>query len=365
MQAVINGLNNAVSGANRWKFDEQSGIAPYYTHTSGNDKYPASIIMSYNDKNETTIPDSTIARRLWNEVKSFDEQACDIVLDIFSHLSRNLDDGSAWFFASKHLDNRSLAPITKKSNVSGKRWRAGVRKEDAQPISETLWKLENIWLTIHQFIDEEETSKPRRKKDGTLQRPKRKRRQYTHQGRLLTIDQRWYQNDMTDEESDTPFLKNGYAIGWHIRPGEWLKTFLETPNRQVAQLCKTLLEYDHYRQKWEKRIGRYIMFYGHMQCKGKGGALSRRIHDVLDEVSLLPDPEKIDRHTYQNTRERFERAMNRLTEDHIIDGWRYKNEFTLPYGQKLNAWLDQDIMIYIAPVKEQLDTPNSQDKQDQ
>lgn len=354
IQAVINGINNATSGADRWIFNEDDNRPPYFSFQPGNKN---SAIVSYNDQPENTLPDNKIAQRLWNEVKTFDEQASDVILDLFSHLSLNLEDGTVWFFASRHLDNRSIKPRLQADKPGWKKRRAGFRKEDIQPISSTLHRLENIWLTLDQIIeDEDETpQKGKRKKS-------RKQRRYTHTGRFLIVDEKWYQNEITDEESDTPFPTNSFAIGWHIRPGEWLRTFLETPNRQVAQLCKTLLSYDPYRQKWAKRIGRYIMFHGHMQCRGRGGQLTRNIRKILEEVSLSPD--KDDRNAYARSRERFEQAMNQLTEDHIIDGWKYARSFELPHGRKLEEWLNQDIVIYIASEKKRIDTPDSQDKQD-
>jgi hypothetical protein len=351
MQAVINSINNATSGADRWVFDEGKDRPPYYVYQ----REAGTTIVSYNNQPENTFPDNRIAQRLWNEVKSFDEQANDVILDIFSHLSRNLsEDGAAWFFASNHLDNRSIEPRWQKDTPGGKKRRAGYRKEDMRPINETLWRLENIWLTINQNIVEETETKQGKKRRKTVR--------YTHTGRFLTVDEKWYQNEITDEESLEPFPSNSFAIGWHIRPGEWLRTFLETPNRQVSQLCQTLLSYDPYRQKWAKRIGRYIMFHGHMQSKGRGGALTREIQKVLTEVSLMPD--KNDRNAYARSRERFEQAMNLLTEDHVINGWKYADTFKLPHGHKLEEWLRQNVVIYIAPVKAQIDTPDDQSTQD-
>lgn len=342
VQALLNAISNAASGGDRWAFNENDvnyKQVPYFAQTWASGS-KSTILYSPDDS--IAVPDNKVARQLWNEVKQIDESMADIMLDVFSHLSRNLgEDGATWFFASDHLDNRGLIPKMQADTPGGKKRRAGHRREDMLEISATLSKLQNLWLTIHQFIDEEnERSSKKRKRKKTL---------YTHKGRLLMVEGYWYQNELTGEESDQ-LLDVGYAIGWKIRPGEWLKTFLEWPNRQVAQLCKVLIEYDPYRERHEKRIGRYIMFHGHMQTRGKGSVLTRRIRDILAEVSLLPEKE-LPRNAMRE-KERFEKAMDILARDRVIDGWRYAVEnASLPEKRWFPTWLDGQVQVFIAPAR--------------
>ena len=334
MQAVINSVNNASSGADRWVFDEQSLKAPVFIDR----KKDSTIKIEYNHLEQGLIvQDQHTAAQLWREVKSFDDETNDIILDIFSHLSRNGQDGRAWFFASEFLDHRSLAPITKEEN--GKRRRAGHRKEDMLPIDATIRKLENIWLIINQIIEAQDETPGGKKR--------RSRRKWTHTGRLLAVTQKWYQSELTGEEG-LEIESQRYPIGWYIHAGEWLQTFLEQPNYQVTKLCNTLLRYDPYRKRHEKRIGRYLMFHGHMQCKGNGGKLTRKISTILEEVSLMPP---LDTHNKVRIRERFEQALNQLEEDHLIDHWKYDEELGDHRTNWLPNWLDTHITFYIAPTK--------------
>src|SRR5450755_118545 len=176
MQGVLNAISNAASGADRWNYDEEdmdyNRQVPYFTQSwpSG-----ARSTILYSPDDSVAVPDNKVARQLWNEVKQIDESMADIMLDVFSHLSRNLqEDGSAWFFASDHLDNRGIAPRMQADAPGGKKRRAGHRKEDMLEISTTLSKLQNLWLTIHQFIDEDD--------ERSSKKRKRKRTLYTHKG---------------------------------------------------------------------------------------------------------------------------------------------------------------------------------------
>lgn len=342
-QALVNSVNNAISGATKWNFD--GNTPPSFTYA----KPGGTTIVSYQGP-EQIQPDNKTTQRLWNELKTFDEQATDVILDLFSHLSRNLDDGAAWFFASAHLDHRSIVPMMKTDTASGRKRRAGYRREDVAPIGATLSRLENIWLIISQQIED-----PSEPQDGKPKRKRRGKKLYTHTGRLLMVDQRWYQNELSGEEGPGAG-QYGYAIGWHIRPGDWLKTFLEAPNLQVSRLCKTLLEYDPVRRRWEKRIGQYVMFHGHMQTRGKAGVLTRRIRDLLEETSIA-----VDERNPQRSKDRFEQAMTKLAEDHVIDGWKYKEQMNLPAHRWISAWLDQYVSIFIAPAQGQIEAGGNQE----
>jgi hypothetical protein len=129
-----------------------------------------------------------------------------------------------------------------------------------------------------------------------------------------------------------------------MRAGAWLKTFLESPNRQVAYLCQKTLQYDPYREQWEKRLSRYFMFHIRMNARGSRAMFNREIGKLLKELSLI-----IDERFPQRTRDRFEKALTRLVEDRQIDAWLYKAEMQLPARNWLGTWLEQSITVYVAP----------------
>lgn len=60
---------------------------------------------------------------------------------------------------------------------------------------------------------------------------------------------------------------------------------------------------------------------------------------------------EIDSRFPQRTKDRFEKAMNRLKEDGVIDDWHYKGELNLPSKRWQEQWLQSMIAIHIAPRK--------------
>jgi hypothetical protein len=157
------------------------------------------------------------------------------------------------------------------------------------------------------------------------------------------VEEVYTQRELPDGETNSD---PGMEIGWRIRPGSWLRTFLENPNRQVANLCQKSLQYNPEKEQWEKRLARYFMFHGHINTHGGGGVFNREIGKILQEVSL-----ELNERFPQRTQDRFEKAMNTLVKDNIIQEWCYANDVSLPAKKWLTTWLEQMITIHIAPTK--------------
>jgi len=326
-QAVIAAQQNAASGADRWQQTE--GHAPYFPFHSRE----SSSIIEYNTS-ESEIVDDRAAASLWAQVKQHTDLDSDVVAAMFAHLAKGpLDDQhSVWFWASSMLDYRGILPIMKADTPGGAKRRAGHRQEDMQEIAQCVNRAANVWITIEQFIVEEPAAQSKRRQ--------RKRKQYIHKGRLLSVDEVWYQREL---DTDSP--SSNMPIGWRIRAGSWLQTFLEKPNRQVAYMCQQILKYDPYRDQWEKRLGYCFLFSIRMNAAG-GGVFNREIGKLLDERSL-----PIDRRHPERTKQRFEKALNRLVEAHIIDSWEYVEGVQYKARGWIDTWLANKIRIYIAPPK--------------
>ena len=95
---------------------------------------------------------------------------------------------------------------------------------------------------------------------------------------------------------------------------------------------------------WEKRLARYLTF---QMRTNTGTEITRAIRDMLEELHLPrneTNPEK--------TRQRFEKAMNRLRDDQVITHWQYE-ENTLPAERKwLDTWLSHLVTISASPLKD-------------
>lgn len=330
VQAVVACIQDAQSFCDLWKHPNDH--APYFYYEKGNDKMKNTALIEYMTGEKNEVFDDKTTSSLWRQVQHFTERDADIILAIFAHLIHPAPDGTAWFIASQFLDYRELTPRMQSDTPGGRKRRAGHRQEKIREVGESIGRLENIWLTLSQWIDEKSNSKK-----------KRKRTQYTHKGRLLMIEEALTQRELSewDEDGDP-----GLEIAWRIRPGSWLRIFLEDPNRQVATLCQKSLQYHLTKELWEKRLSRYFMFHGHINTRGSGGVFNREIGKLLQELSL-----EVNQRDPQRTRDRFEKAMNTLVKDRIIQEWHYTEEFSLPAKGWLATWLEQKISIYIAPTK--------------
>ena len=341
-QDVLGSIHNAASGAKRWHFPPNS--PPFYSNET---QSGSTIIEIMRDEKE--ILDDRATESLWAQVREFTDLDGDTALCMIAQLIKGpLDENrSTWFFAGNMLDYRGIQPIMKADEPGGKKRRAGHRQEDLQGIAQSVARVSNMWLTIERFIHEET---PKGKK------AKGKRREYTHKGRFIPIDEIWYQQELPSGDSAIERHRAPrMAIGWRIRSGEWLNTFLSKQNRYVAYLCQQALKYDPYREQWEKRLARYFFFHIRMNA-ASGGIFNREIGKMIDELSL---PTEEDRP--QRTKDRFEKAMNRLVQDGQIDGWEYKEKIEYKARGWVKTWLQTRITVYVAPPVKTLQEASKQE----
>jgi len=73
------------------------------------------------------------------------------------------EKGFVWITGKQILEYHNIKPITKRTNKS--RRRAGVRQEDLARITACVGHMENIWISVRQWIEEgEEDGSSRRRK---------------------------------------------------------------------------------------------------------------------------------------------------------------------------------------------------------
>jgi len=266
---------------------------------------------------QTFNPITTLS--LWKEVQQFDDYDADILLAVIAQIIKTTDgQGSAWFWASQFLDNRDIIPVTKKEGDGVRR--AGHRVENVARIEEGLQRIANLWVNIEEIIP------PKRKG----QKPKK----FVHRGRLLMITETWTQEGLIRDG------KPRLPIAWKIRAGDWLLEYLDAP-RMVAYLCEQSLQYDPYRELWEKRLSRYFMFHLRINAQHASNMITRRVGLLIHDLSLPID----DRHP-ERTRNRFQQAMQTLVQDRQIDEWEYQEQEPLPARNWLNQWLEWKVTIH-------------------
>jgi len=314
---VVQGLLTAIHHAHPTTMGWQraDGGQPSFTFV----KRAGTIITSVSPSHDA-LPLSGAVSSLWQTTRELTDLDGDVLLAALCQaMIGGLDttEQATWLTADALLDYRGITPKTHRDGAL--RHRAGHRAEDRAHIAASMDRLDRLWVRLQEV--EVMESQPRA-------RPRRAR--YTHESKVLVITDR--------------LVQDGLPTAWRYSPGPWLAPFLTSPNRQVALLMQQALRYDPYRQRWEKRLARYLTFHLRMDAKNER-PLVRRIGPLLDELHL-----PLDRRHPERTRARFETALHRLARDGVIDGWDYTAGArsvlaTLPSRRWIDWWRDTTVAI--------------------
>lgn len=128
------------------------------------------------------------------------------------------------------------------------------------------------------------------------------------------------------------------AYHWLVRPGSGLVGDYFSQRRSLL-FAQRLLEYDPYRQKWEKRLARYLS-WDWAEHQGQTSRIS-----VGECLELLQVP--LDLKNPQRTRERLELALETLQHDRLLQSWEYLQHEPLAKRGWLSQW--QGWQLSIAP----------------
>lgn len=118
---------------------------------------------------------------------------------------------------------------------------------------------------------------------------------------------------------------------------------MRNQSKQIALLPQLALQYDPYRQAWEKRLTRYLAWLWRIRKYAEESAES-----ITVEVLLLNAVgESIDKKNPVRTKEHLEKALNRLWSDAVIQNWKYTNANDNWGGREgwQKTWLSQKITV--------------------
>lgn len=315
---TVQSIQNAASGAGRWQGTGKQ--PPYYVRRTAKS---ATTIEYGREETQQIFTDRAILN-LWKDVREFSDRDADLLLSIFSAIIRETNGaGAAWIWASHFLDQRGVRPIMKREGALIRR--AGHRLKDIADIDQAIYRLSGLWITIEEVF-------PARRKGG-------KARVYRHQGRVLTVVETWSQHTL-DVDGQTP---ERLPVAWKIRAGDWLMEYLQAP-RYVAAFCDQSLRYDPENEKWEKRLSRYFLFFLRINSRHQSSTLVRSIEELLQANSL-----PLDLTNPQRSRQRLEKALNRLLADQQMEHWEYvpASMSDLPAKQWLKTWLQWNVRISV------------------
>lgn len=332
VQAPLLAYSHGQSGKG-WLSDDEG--YPTFTHTTDNH----STSMQVRAEHDSTVPNEATIQSLWQQVREYSDLDGDVFLAMLAQtmIAAPDDEGCVWITGGAILDYRGIAPIVKREGNDATR-RAGHRTEDLIEIARCIGRQTSQWVVIRSMLEDS---------DAKGKSKARRRRMWTHESRLTQVAEviRQHELDIEPAEEGAPRVPS-YPIAWRFKMGTWIKPFLEGPNRKVAYLCQQALKYDPMREQWEKRLARYLVFHLRINAAGGGASIKRNVGKLIDELALPVD----ERHP-ERTRQRFERALERLQTDGQIDTWEYDSEnATLPARKWLETWRGWNVRIGAAPL---------------
>ncbi len=207
--------------------------------------------------------------------------------------------------------------IKKKVNSSGRR--GGYTKSQRRDIQEMIDCLSSIWIKVTEM--------------DVIQviNDKRKKEKWRGEGKAIVLSSRM--GKVNDDGSIDSFA-------WRVRPGDMFAKFLFGVGRQTALLSQKALNYDPYRQKWEKRLTRYFAYLWRV-------SLSRTKEGLLVKTLIKNAGMEIDKSRPKRTLDRLEDALNRLKKDGVITDWKYENPSVCELRKRgwWREWLNQKVII--------------------
>jgi len=190
-------------------------------------------------------------------------------------------------------------------NPGGQGRRGGYKAHQRMTMWQSLTHIQNLWLTMAAL----ETY------DDDDARPGKHRRHPTTraiQSRAFII------TDLMGQLRLDGFVDVEKFI---FRPGQVFAHFLAGPGRQTALLSAKALQYDPYRQTWEKRLTRYLSWQ--WRCEAQSGNYLQPF-TVTTLLTAVGYPVNRRRLTWQ--RERLEKTLDTIQHDHVIAAWQYAQE---------------------------------------
>lgn len=225
-------------------------------------------------------------------------------------------------FVEIYLDD-FLAIRGLKPKLGGSGRRGGYELKQRNQILKSLSFIRNLWINIEEVIVYEK-GKPVQK---------------SLQGRAFIFKDINY----NDCEFENPPLKSKFLV----KIGAAFEKFLYGSGRQVKLLPVRALEYDPYREVWEKKLTRYLSWRWRTQAR-KGSYLQpHKISTLLEKLGV-----KLNKRTPSRVRDRLEKALDVLEEDSVISSWQY-GEWDESISLK-NGWLRiwKNSTIIISPPEE-------------
>ncbi|MEJ1928674.1 helix-turn-helix transcriptional regulator [Nostoc sp. NIES-2111] len=239
-----------------------------------------------------------LAELMWmqvSELSDLDADVLDMLSAVWVQQARSPND-AAKVSVKDLLRMRGLRPKTGEGGRS-----SGFRPDQKQQLFRSLTHIQNLYLLIQDMeLPGSERESPRG----------RESREVRSRAFIIT--------DIAGKRTDNGPLDIEEFL---IRPGVLFGYFLFGHGRQIALLSAKAVEYDRIRQDWEKRLARYFSWQWRNDALNQRSSRKFLVRTLLDNTGKTVDPLHPKR-----TRLRLEKALDVLTMDKVIEGWRWDSE---------------------------------------
>ncbi|MCB1084230.1 MAG: helix-turn-helix transcriptional regulator, partial [Simkania sp.] len=213
-----------------------------------------------------------------------------------------------------------------KAKKGGSNRRGGYGVKQRQTISERIEALSRTWVKVLEMdiVEEIEGKK----------RTYRKKRKWKGESLAIVVSSRF--GEVDDKEQMDPFV-------WNLRPGDIFSKFLMGPGRQTALLAQKALEYDPYRQKYEKRLARYLSYQWRVRQKDQNYLYPFTVETLLNAASINLKTKNL-----SWIKDRLEKVLDTLVHDYILENWEYGEGFDESIIGKrgwLKKWLKWKVLV--------------------
>jgi DNA-binding XRE family transcriptional regulator len=303
-------------------FDQQDGTPwPTALINNASAKGTAQLRPAAMDENPLMAPDEleAWAKIMWrtrDQLSDLDVDVMDSLAAIYLQQTRKPGE-DATTSIDGILTMRGLEP---KRGGSGTR--GGYRPEQRQEVQAALARIQSIWLNMAEVDAYEKT-----------ERGGRRHSLKTIQSRPFVITDRMGQMRIDGYMDVESFI---------FRPGRVFAHYLHGQGRQTALLNARILNFDPYRETWEKRLGRYLTNLWRIRARKGAYMEPLRTQTLLEVIGQKPNSRR-----GNWIRERLEKALDALAEREIVNAWQYDrwNEDVTTRRDWFNEWLQATVLI--------------------
>ncbi len=294
--------------------------------TSGHAQlYP--VEMDVNPYRETH-EQRTLENQMWEQVSELNDLDADL-LDMLSALWVSQARGEndfAHVSVKQLLKMRGLKPKTGEGGRS-----SGYRPDQRKQLFQSLSHISNLFLLLH------EVDLPGQ--DGGKSGDRREVR-----SRAFII------TDVAGNRTSGGTLEIDEFL---IRPGVLFGHFLFGNGRQIALLSAKAIQYDRIREDWEKRLARYLSWQWRNDAIKQRGVRTFLVKTLLENIGKT-----VDEGHPKRTRQRLEKALNRLAKDLVIQSWRWDREARPSEEEWLGWGVEVEMPDYVRRQYQYIGNPN-------